>query len=136
MRHLYTFIFYLLTPLLLLRLWLRARKCQLILNVGASVLASFLLARLSARPFGLCRVVGETLAALLMLRELLSRYPMDDLVITTTANGVGAGSAFAEEIRQDECFMSMRLMICRVPWGASWGAHNRGWRSLWKPSWA
>lgn len=84
MRHLYSLLFYLLTPLLLLRLYWRARLAP---AYGERWGERF--GRVPPRPGTRPALwihavsVGETLAALPMIRQLQARYADHDLIVTT-----------------------------------------------------
>lgn len=85
MRLFYTLIFYLLLPLVLLRLWWRARSAPAYARRWGERFG-FVPARRSDRPAIWVHAVsvGETLAALPMIRQLQGRYPGYDLIVTTT----------------------------------------------------
>lgn len=85
MRFFYTSIFYLLLPLVLLRLWWRARSAPAYAQRRRERFG-FVPARRSDRPAIWVHAVsvGETLAALPMIRQLQSRYPGYELIVTTT----------------------------------------------------
>ena len=81
-RRLYSLLFYLITPLIMLRLWLRARKAP---AYGQRIAErfGFFEQRPAAGGIWLHSVsVGETIAAAPLVKQLQQRYP--DLAITVT----------------------------------------------------
>lgn len=85
MRYLYTLFFYLILPLVVLRLLWRARSAPAYARRWGERFG-FFPARVGGRPAIWVHAVsvGETLAALPMIRQLQHRYPAHDLVVTTT----------------------------------------------------
>jgi 3-deoxy-D-manno-octulosonic-acid transferase len=85
-RYLYTAFFYLITPLILLRLMWRARLAPAYAERWSERFGFFKAANI--KPIGSIWVhavsVGETLAALPMIKALQARYPELTLVVTTT----------------------------------------------------
>ena len=84
MRLLYTILLYLLSPLLLARLWWRGRRAPAYRRRWAERLALYGGGRLDNSVWIHAVSVGEVLAAAPMIRELQARYPETPLVITTT----------------------------------------------------
>ena len=84
MRLLYTVLLYLLSPLLLARLWWRGRLAPAYRQRWGERLGFYWRPRLSESVWIHAVSVGEALAAAPMIRELLARYPQTRLVITTT----------------------------------------------------
>ena len=82
-RRLYTLIFYLISPLIVLRLWLRARKAPAYgLRIGERF--GFFNNRPTAGGIWLHSVsVGETIAAAPLVRQLQQRYPDTAITVTT-----------------------------------------------------
>lgn len=85
MRYLYTLFFYLILPLVVLRLWWRSRSAPAYAQRWNERFG-FVPTRHSDRPAIWVHAVsvGETLAALPMIRQLQSRYPGHELIVTTT----------------------------------------------------
>ncbi len=86
MRYLYSALFYLLVPLVVLRLLWRSRRAPAYRRRMAERFGVF-----DGRPRGDARTiwvhavsVGETLAAAPLIESLLQRYPQHPLVVTTT----------------------------------------------------
>lgn len=85
MRWLYTCFFYLLLPLILLRLLWRARKAPAYARRWAERFGVFPTPELKGEVIWVHSVsVGESIAAAPLVRELMSRYPEASLVVTTT----------------------------------------------------
>lgn len=85
MRWLYTCFFYLLLPLILLRLLWRARKAPAYARRWAERFGVFPRPELKREVIWLHSVsVGETIAAAPLVRALMSRYPEASIVVTTT----------------------------------------------------
>lgn len=85
MRFIYTVLFYLLLPLVLLRLLWRARRAPAYAHRWRERFG-WIAPRATRRPAIWVHAVsvGETLAAVPLLRQLLQHYPSHDLVVTTT----------------------------------------------------
>ncbi len=91
MRHFYTFIWYLMLPVIFLRLWLRGRKNpdyrlrwgeRLALGYKKEKLQS---EKLQQKVIWVHSVsVGETLAAVPLIRALEKNYPAQQILVTTT----------------------------------------------------
>lgn len=85
MRWLYTCFFYLLMPLVLLRLLWRARKAPAYARRWAERFGIFPAPQLSSEVIWVHSVsVGESIAAAPMVRALMDRYPNASVVVTTT----------------------------------------------------
>ncbi len=84
-RSLYTLIFYLCLPLVLMRLWWRSRSAPAYAQRWRERFG-FVPARSTHQPAIWVHAVsvGETLAALPLIKALQQRYPNHDLVVTTT----------------------------------------------------
>ena len=83
MRWLYSLLLYVLTPLILLRLWLRGRKAPAYRKRIAERFG-FFDAPVSAGGIWVHAVsVGESIAAAPMIRALLARYPQQTITVTT-----------------------------------------------------
>jgi 3-deoxy-D-manno-octulosonic-acid transferase len=85
MRYFYTLCFYVFLPLVVLRLLWRARSAPAYAQRWNERFG-FFTARRSSRPAIWVHAVsvGETLAALPMIRQLQARYPHHELIVTTT----------------------------------------------------
>ena len=82
-RSLYTTVFYLITPLILLRLWLRARKAP---AYGVRIAERFGFFKSRPAPGGIWLhsvSVGETIAAAPLVKQLQQRYPELAIIVTT-----------------------------------------------------
>lgn len=100
-RWLYTLLFYLITPLLLLRLWLRARKAP---AYGDRIAERFGFFSPSVKPGGIWLhsvSVGETIAAAPLVKRLQQQYP--DLPVTITTM-TPTGSERVEALFGDSVF--------------------------------
>jgi 3-deoxy-D-manno-octulosonic-acid transferase len=100
-RWLYTLLYYLLTPLILLRLLYRARKAP---AYGRRVAERFGVFQANVSKGGIwlhAVSVGETIAAAPLVRELQARYP--ELLITITTM-TPTGSARVQELFGDSVF--------------------------------
>jgi 3-deoxy-D-manno-octulosonic-acid transferase len=115
-RPLYTLLFHLGLPFLLLRLWLRSRKAP---AYGQRVGERFALGLPPLQPGGLwvhAVSVGESIAAAPMIRELLQRYPQLPLTVTcmTPTGSERIRALFADEPRVQHCYLPYDL-----PWAAA-----------------
>ena len=82
-RHLYSLLFYLITPFILLRLLYRAWKAPAYAARWKERFAFFNMRSLN-KPIWVHAVsVGETIAAAPMIKRLQQRYPERDIVVTT-----------------------------------------------------
>ena len=82
-RHLYSFVFYLITPFILLRLLYRAWKAPAYAARWLERFAFFSVPALK-KPIWVHAVsVGETIAAAPLIKSLQQRYPDSDIVVTT-----------------------------------------------------
>jgi len=110
MRWLYTLLLYLISPLVLLRLFLRARKAPAYRHRIAERFGFFTTTqKLSLRKQGIwvhAVSVGETIAAAPMIRALLEQYPQYSITVTTmTPTGSERVSVlFAKEITNGQIF--------------------------------
>jgi len=106
MRYLYTVLFYLLLPVVVLRLLLRARKAP---AYGQRIAERFgRIAVRQDRPLWIHAVsVGETEAIAPLIELLLQRHPQLPLLITTTTP---TGSARVQSLFGD------RVSHCYCPW--------------------
>lgn len=85
MRWLYTCLFYLLLPLVLLRLLWRARKAPAYAKRWAERFGIFPRPRLNSDVIWVHSVsVGESIAAAPMIRALMEKHPQASIVVTTT----------------------------------------------------
>lgn len=112
-RTLYTLIFHLILPFVLLRIWLRGRKAPAYRQRVGERLGCGLPA---LRPGGIwvhAVSVGESIAAAPMVRALLEQYP--DLPLTVTCM-TPTGS---ERIR---ALFGERVQHCYLPWDLPWAA--------------
>ncbi len=82
-RWLYTILFYLLLPLVMLRLWLRGRKAPAYRQRWAERLGIFPKPDFDKTIWVHSVSVGETIAAAPMIKALQARYPDYQLVVTT-----------------------------------------------------
>ena len=80
---LYTCLFYLITPLLVLRLWQRSLKAPAYRRRIAERFGFFAAPDLSDSIWVHAVSVGEVIAAVPMIRKLQERYPERPLVVTT-----------------------------------------------------
>jgi 3-deoxy-D-manno-octulosonic-acid transferase len=115
-RPLYTLLFHLGLPFLLLRLWLRSHKAP---AYGQRVGERFALGLPPLQPGGLwvhAVSVGESIAAAPMIRELLQRYPQLPLTVTcmTPTGSERIRALFADEPRVQHCYLPYDL-----PWAAA-----------------
>jgi len=112
-RALYSLVFYCLMPFVLLRLLWRARLAPAYRQRWAERLG-FSPRRVGGKPAIWVHAVsvGETLAALPMMRELLQRYPEHQLVVTTTTptGSERVRAALAKELS------SGRVLHCYAPY--------------------
>ena len=99
MRLLYTLLLYVLSPLLLARLWWRGRLAPEYRRRWDERLGFYWRARLEGCVWIHAVSVGEALAAAPMIRELLARYPHTRLLITTTTP---TGSAQVRKLFGDQ----------------------------------
>lgn len=114
-RTLYTFLFSLALPLILLRIWLRGRKLPAYRQRMSERLAMKLP---SLQPDGIwvhAVSVGESVAAAPMVRALLEQYP--DLPVTITCM-TPTGS---ERIR---ALFGERVQHCYLPWDLPWAVRR------------
>lgn len=79
----YTCLFYLITPLLVLRLWQRSLRAPAYRQRIAERFGFFAAPELSGSIWVHAVSVGEVIAAVPMIRELQARYPDRPLVVTT-----------------------------------------------------
>lgn len=113
-RGLYSVVFYLLIPLVVLRLLWRAIKAPAYAERWAERFG--FTPKLAEKPrLWLHAVsVGETLAAVPMIKQLLQRYPEHQLLITTTTptGSERVQSLFAGEARIEHCYAPYDLPDC------------------------
>lgn len=114
MRHFYSAIFYLLLPLVVLRLLWRALKAPEYAKRWAERFG--FIPRMSTQPrIWLHAVsVGETLAAVPMIKQLLARYPEHQLLITTTTptGSERVQALFSDDARIEHCYAPYDLPDC------------------------
>lgn len=114
MRHFYSAIFYLLLPLVVLRLLWRALKAPEYAKRWAERFG--FIPRMSAQPrIWLHAVsVGETLAAVPMIKQLLARYPEHQLLITTTTptGSERVQALFSDDARIEHSYAPYDLPDC------------------------
>lgn len=115
-RYLYSLVFYLLTPIVLLRLCWRALR--------APAYAARWAERFGFTPKAIandvpriwlhCVSVGETLAAAGLVKQLLQRYPDYQLLITTTTptGSERVQALFASDSRVEHCYAPYDLADC------------------------
>ena len=112
-RTLYTLLFHLLLPFILLRMWLRGRKAP---AYRARIGERLAIGLPALRPGGIwvhAVSVGESIAAAPMIRELLARHPELPLTVTCmTPTG-------SERIR---ALFGDRVQHCYLPWDLPWAA--------------
>ncbi len=84
MRYLYSLLFYLIQPLVLLRLWWRGRKAPDYRHRWAERFGFFPALQQPGCLWVHAVSMGETRAALPLIRELLQRYPDRAVLVTTT----------------------------------------------------
>lgn len=100
MRWLYSLLLYLLTPLILLRLWLRGRRAPAYRERVGERFGFFSAPARTGALWVHAVSVGETIAAAPMIRALLARYT-DRPVVITTMTPTGSGRVrelFADDI--------------------------------------
>jgi len=106
-RRLYTFLFYALLPLILLRLLFRSIKAPAYRRRWAERFGLFSFSCGDKPTLWLHAVsVGETLASVPLIKELLKQYPEYLLVITTTTptGSERVTALFAQEIAEQKIF--------------------------------
>ena len=84
MRHFYSLIFYLIQPLILLRLWWQGRKAPDYRKRWGERFGYFPALQQPGCVWVHAVSMGETRAALPLIRELLQRYPDRTVLVTTT----------------------------------------------------
>lgn len=106
MRWLYTLLLYLISPLVLLRLFLRARKATAYRQRIAERFGFFSAPTQKNGIWVHAVSVGETIAAAPMIRALLEKYPQHSITVTTmTPTGSERVSVlFAQEIASGRIF--------------------------------
>ena len=113
-RHFYSFVFYLSLPLVVLRLLWRAIKAPAYAKRWAERFG--FIPKLANQPrIWLHAVsVGETLAAVPMIKQLLAGYPAHQLLITTTTptGSERVQALFGGESRIEHCYSPYDLPDC------------------------
>lgn len=114
-RTLYTLLFHLGLPLIVLRLWLRARKAPAYSQRISERFARGLLPMQKGGIWVHAVSVGESIAAAPMIRALLARYPLLPITITcmTPTGSERIQSMFANEPRIQHCYLPYDF-----PWAA------------------
>ncbi|MEB0044877.1 MULTISPECIES: lipid IV(A) 3-deoxy-D-manno-octulosonic acid transferase [unclassified Pseudomonas] len=110
-RTLYTALFYLGLPLVVIRLWLRSRKAP---AYAQRIGERFSLGLPAMKPGGLwvhAVSVGESIAAAPMIRALLQRYPQLPITVTcmTPTGSERIRALFADEPRVQHCYLPYDL---------------------------
>ena len=114
MRHFYSFVFYLLLPLVVLRLLWRAIKAPAYAKRWAERFGFIPKLANQSRIWLHAVSVGETLAAVPMIKQLLADYPAHQLLITTTTptGSERVQALFGSEPRIEHCYAPYDLPDC------------------------